>query len=106
MSNLSNLEKRSLEKLFDMGSGYVLDFSNRTFEEFVFDSTGKNIYDSKYDSGSGSKANRLRAFWRVEPNYIVGKLLEDLLAYAEESGVKTDKEQIFETCRRTSKRLV
>lgn len=59
MSDLSNVEKRSLERLFDMGSGYVLDFSNRTFEEFVFDSSGKGIYDTKYDSGSGSKANRL-----------------------------------------------
>ena len=63
MSDLSIIEKRSLERLFSMGSGYVLDFSNRTFDEFVFDSTGKSIYDSKYDNGSGSKANRLRAFW-------------------------------------------
>ena len=53
MSDLSNIEKRNLERLFGMGSGYVLDFSNRTFEEFIFDSTGKNIYDSKYDNASG-----------------------------------------------------
>lgn len=106
MSDLSNVEKRSLERLFDMGSGYVLDFSNRTFEEFVFDSSGKGIYDAKYDSGSGSKANRLRAFWRLEPNYVIGKLLEDLLAYLEERGVNPEKQQGLESCRRTSKRLL
>jgi len=44
-----------------MGAGYVLDFSNRTFAEFVADSTGRNIYDPKYDNAGGSKANRLRA---------------------------------------------
>jgi hypothetical protein len=44
-----------------MGSGYVLDFSNRTFEEFVLDSIGKSIYAAEYETGGGSKANRLRA---------------------------------------------
>ncbi len=33
MSDLSNIEKRSLERLFGMGGGYILDFSNRTFLE-------------------------------------------------------------------------
>jgi hypothetical protein len=105
MSDLSNIEKRSLEKLFGMGSGYVLDFSNRTFEEFVFDGTGKSIYDSKYDNGSGSKANRLRAFWSDEPNYIVAKLLGDLLQYVAEQGVKPDQAQLYESCRRAVERL-
>src|SRR5689334_2779544 len=105
MSDLSNLEKRVLEKLFGMASGYVLDFTNRTFDEFVFDNTGKSVFDAKYDCGSGSKANRLRAFWSKEPNYVVGKLLEDLLAYVGECGVKPGDEQLVETCRRTVQRL-
>jgi len=84
MSDLTNTEKRSLERMLGMGSGYVLDFSNRTFDEFIMDSVGKSIYDSKYDYGSGSKANRLRGFWAVESNHIVGRLLEDLITYAAE----------------------
>lgn len=44
MSDLSKIEKWKFEKLFDMGSGYVLNFSNRTFEEFILDATGKGIY--------------------------------------------------------------
>lgn len=55
MSDLSNSEKRKFERLLDMGSGYVLNFSNRTFEEFFIDNIGRSIYDSRYDYGSGSK---------------------------------------------------
>ena len=49
MSNLTKKVQRKLERLLGMGSGYVLDFSNRTFEEFVLDSTGREIYDEKYE---------------------------------------------------------
>ena len=45
MANLTRFEKLNFEKLFGMGSGYVLDFSNRTFEEFIADSVGRNIFD-------------------------------------------------------------
>jgi hypothetical protein len=58
-----------------MGGGYVLNFSNRTFAEFFLDSFGIDIYDEKYCRGSGSKANRMRAFWENESNYLVGKAL-------------------------------
>lgn len=79
MSDLTNTERRKLERVLGIGSGYVLNFSNRTLEEFVLDSVGIEIYDAKYEYGSGSKANRMRRFWEVEPNYIVGKLLGDML---------------------------
>jgi len=105
MSDLSNIEKRRFERLFGMGSGYVLNFSNRTFEEFIIDSTGKSIYDATYDNASGSKANRLRAFWTAEPNYVVAKLLGELLQYAVELEVKPEDEQLLESCRRTVQRL-
>jgi len=88
MSDLTAVEKRKLEKLFGMETGYVLDFSNRTFEEFIRDSTGLNIFDQRYNHGSGSKANRLRAFWQKEDNDVVGKLLNDILDYYEPKGVQ------------------
>jgi hypothetical protein len=40
MADLTNIEKRQFEKLLGMSGGYVLNFSNRTFDEFVTDSTG------------------------------------------------------------------
>ncbi len=86
MSNLTNLEKRKLEQLLGMDTGYVLNFTNRTFAEFIRDSTGRDIYDSRYDYASGSKANRLRAFWQKEANGVVGKLMSDMLDYADQNG--------------------
>lgn len=86
MSDLTFNEKRKLEQCFGMKSGYVLDFSDRTFREFVLDATGRDIFDEKYNYASGSKANRLRAFWQKEDNATVGKLLGELLTYSEDNG--------------------
>jgi hypothetical protein len=71
MSDLSFSEKRKLEELFEMGTGYVCDFTNRTFREFIIDSIDLDIDESKYNYETGSKANRLRAFWKEESNYKV-----------------------------------
>lgn len=81
MSKFNFLQKSKFEKLFGMSSGYVLDFSDRTFQEFIADAVGKDIYDTKYNHSSGSKANRLRGFWLNETNYNIGNLLEKLLEY-------------------------
>jgi len=88
MSDLSSTEKRKLERLFGMSGGYVLDFSNRTFAEFVEEHTERDIYDARYAHGSSdSKANRLRGFWTVESNHLVGKLIDALIGYGEEINV-------------------
>lgn len=100
MSNLTNLEKRKFEQLLGMESGYVLDFSNRSFTEFVRDSTGLDIYDSRYAYESGSKANRLRAFWQKEENSVVGKLMSDILDYSEAKGAQ------YKVCRLVVVRLL
>ncbi len=86
-----------------MGGGYVLDFSNRTFQEFVADSTGKNIYENQYDYASGSKANRLRAFWQKEPNQVVGKLIDDLIICGKDRTNMSST--LIETCREIAQRL-
>ncbi|NDJ25523.1 CHAT domain-containing protein [Nostoc sp. B(2019)] len=112
MSNLSSVEKRKIEKLLEMSSGYVLDFSNRTFQEFIVESTGIDIYDDKYAYASGSKANRLRAFWDQEPNYIVGKLILNLLEYWKVQKLMSNTEiskveqTLFNECFKVSERLI
>jgi hypothetical protein len=100
MSNPTFVEKRKFEQLLGMNSGYVLDFTNRSFAEFVLDGTGRDIYDSRYDYGSGSKANRLRAFWEKEDNALVGKLMKALLDYKEGNG------PLDEVCRLIVARLL
>src|SRR5690554_2004275 len=81
MTKFSFIEINKFEKLFGMKSGYVMDFSDRTFKEFVGDAVGIDIYDEKYNYETGSKANRLRGFWSEESNYNIAILLEELLEY-------------------------
>jgi hypothetical protein len=106
MAELNYKERQQLEELFGMGGGYVLDFSDRTFGDFVQDSTGKDLYDEAgtYRGGGTSKANRLRTFWRLEPDHLVGKLLHALLDHCRDS-TGTKNSALYEDCQRTAQRL-
>jgi hypothetical protein len=81
MANLKYGEKDDFEALLGMRTGYVLDFTNRQFREFVLDSVHRDIDDSMV-GGAGSKAVRLRRFWNSQPDHIVGRLLNDLIERA------------------------
>ncbi len=81
MSSLKMVERDCFEDLFGMGSGYVMDFSNRTFSEFFRESARVDIYSDKYAAKGDSKARRLRAFIELEADLLVGKTLSDLLEY-------------------------
>ncbi|MDP3041498.1 MAG: TIGR02391 family protein [Candidatus Omnitrophota bacterium] len=81
MANLTTNEKQVLEKLFQMGSGYVLSFTDRTMKEFFRDDVGVDIYSEKYKYASGSKANCLRGFWWKADDKIVGKSILKLVEY-------------------------
>jgi phosphatidylserine/phosphatidylglycerophosphate/cardiolipin synthase-like enzyme len=74
MSDLSSLEKCKLEKILEMGSGYVLHFTDRIFQEFILENAAINIDEDKYKYSGTSKANRLREFWKQELNSTVGKV--------------------------------
>ncbi len=78
MSSLSHTEKRYLEKLLGMESGYVLDYRDATFEEF-FKRHGIIIHGSKYQTYGLSKAKKMRSFWEQEPDHLVGKVLSEML---------------------------
>ena len=103
MADLTNTDKRQFERLLGMSTGYVLDFSNTTFAEFVMDATGRDPYDPRYDHGS-SKANRLRGFWAVEPNRLVGRLMADMLDYSRTTVTANDP-ALRAQCERTVARL-
>ncbi len=82
MADLHFTEKRDVEVALDMGKGYVLDFSNNTFADFIADSVRVNIYGGQYSEGGTSKANHLRTFFAKSSNYLAGCLLHDLIEYA------------------------
>ncbi|MDM8128462.1 toll/interleukin-1 receptor domain-containing protein [Paraclostridium benzoelyticum] len=83
MSKLKISELLYFEQLFDMKSGYVMDFSNETFKNFIEESIGINIEDDKYSTDGTSKAKRLRKLIKVESSDKVSKLLNELLEYWE-----------------------
>ena len=59
------VDMRLIDDLFEMGGGYVLDFTDRTFAEFFHDDLGINIDDPKYQTEGTSKAKRLRYFLKT-----------------------------------------
>tara|TARA_R110002072_G_scaffold158989_4_gene310081 strand:+ start:21718 stop:22566 length:849 start_codon:yes stop_codon:yes gene_type:complete len=82
MAQLKTVEKAQLEELLEMGGGYVLDFASREkFAEFFRDNAGVDIYNDKYLLIGDSMAKRLRAFWEIEPDELVGNVLSELIAY-------------------------
>lgn len=107
MSSLSDIEKRYLEKLLGMQSGYVLDYSDVTFGEF-FRRHRIDIHSAKYQTYGTSKAKKLRAFWERESDPIVGKVLAEMLDSYEAScdlAGRTKEAGVLAKCRSIVGRL-
>jgi hypothetical protein len=68
-------DRQSLEAFFGMSSGYVLNFSDSTFGEFVFEKTGIDIHSSCYTNEGTSKAKKLRAFLEIRIRLHSGKAI-------------------------------
>ena len=83
MSKIPPLDKVFLEKLFGMESGYVLNFSDRTFSEFFAESLEIDIDNPVYTESGGSKAKRLRRFFQISDPAIVARALLALWEYRE-----------------------
>lgn len=88
---LKHSEWRSVVAYFEMGSGTVLDFSNRTFAEFFDDELQIDIYDDAYGLGGNSKAKRLRSFIKLSSPRQAGRVLRALWECK-----KSDVRQAFE----------
>ncbi len=112
MSDLNRREKLKLEKFFEMRGGYVLDFSNRTLSDFVFETINIDMYSENYAEFGDSKANRTRAIWHKESNYQVGKLISEMLDYWRDKKVMSYKEitqpeqNLFDECKKIAQRLL
>ncbi|MFY7937609.1 MAG: abortive infection family protein [Flavobacterium sp.] len=110
MADLSYIERANIERFLGMKSGYVMDFSDRTFQDFFGEVVGLDINDKKYQYSSNSKANRLRQFIKIESNYTIGKLLSAFCDYWL-SKVHTgeidprDDEKLYIECVKISERL-
>jgi len=110
MSSLTVIERGYLEKLFQMSSGYVLNFSDATFGNFMADAVGIDIHDRKYQSQGSSKAKKLRDFWMLEPDHLAGKSITALIEYrkalAPSDEISSKEKTLIETCKGVGHRLL
>ena len=83
MTELNYSETRALDNALEMGSGWVLDFSDRTMREFFHDEFRIEIYQNKYGFNGTSKAKHIRAFVKVEDDYVVARVLRRLWEHRE-----------------------
>lgn len=104
MAKLTFVEKDCFENLFGMESGYVLDFSNRTFQEFIYDILSFDIY-LKYPGLS--KAKILRAIIAEYDDITVGKLLLELMRYMQVKNLINDEcRETFKSCAEIGNKLI
>jgi hypothetical protein len=112
MAKLTQTDKLRLEKLFEMGGGYVLNFSNSSFQQLIFNTIKIDLYNHKYDFFGDSKAKRLRAIWQIESDYNVGLLIKEMLEYWNTNRlingpeISENEKAIFSDCTATSNRLL
>jgi Abortive infection C-terminus len=113
MDSLTYTEKAKLEKLFAMSSGYVIESNDTTFGHFFADEIGVDIHSQKYCSAGTSKAKKLRQFWDIEPDFLVGKALTALIKHVEENlssfpqaDPDPEKQKQIERCKKIATRLL
>jgi hypothetical protein len=104
LSDLTSIERRKLEKFFEMSAGYVLNFSDRTFRDFFYDySIG--IDDEIYKIRGTSKANRMRTFWDKDSNHNVGRIINALIVYGSSEKCLPDDLVLLNDCKKIAHRL-
>lgn len=82
-NKIRSIDMLLLDDLFEMGGGYVLNFSDRTFSQFFASELGIDIDDPVYARNGGSKGKRLRCFLQTIDTPTVVRTLHALWDYRE-----------------------
>jgi len=93
MTNIRPIDMMFLEELLDMGSGYVLNFSDRTFTDFFAGELNIDIDDPIYARNGGSKGKRMRCFLQTADKATVVRALNALWEYRELIRMKHSNEE-------------
>lgn len=96
MADLDYSTVKSIEDLFEMETGYVIDFSNSSFQRFIKGNIGIDIYEDENYKEYCSKANKLRQIIESESILIVDKLINELLNYYENFRLKDNKLTVYD----------
>jgi hypothetical protein len=83
MNNVRPIEMMFLDDIFEMGAGYVLNFSDQTFTRFFAEELNVDIDDPVYTRNGTSKGKRLRCFLQTVDKPTVARTLKSLWEYRE-----------------------
>lgn len=104
MAHLSFSDKQLIESVFEMSQGYVINFRNREFEEFMNDVVQYNIY-AKYPGLS--KAKMFREFLKDESETYVGKVIILLINHMNDNNlIPTHKKEKADKLYEIGKKLL
>jgi len=93
MSNIRSIDMMFIDDIFDMGGGYVLNFSDRTFAQFFAEELNIDIDAPAYAQTGSSKAKRLRCFLQTVDKPTVVKTLKALWEYREALRQRSGQEE-------------
>jgi hypothetical protein len=83
MANVRQIDFLLLDDIFDMGQGYVLNFSDKTMSQFFAEELNIDIDDPLYQKNGVSKAKRLRCFLQTVDAPTAVRTLSALWEYRE-----------------------
>lgn len=95
-----------IDKVFEMESGFCLNFSDRTFAAFFHEELGVNIDDPRFSIEGGSKAKRLRYYLRQCDGKTLLTTLNALWDYRQQSGIVHDYADLEPAVVKAYKRLL
>ena len=96
MPNIRSIDMLFLDELFEMGGGYVLNFSDRTMSRFFAEELNVDIDDPGYSEKGGSKGKRLRCYLQKVNIPMVVRTLNALWEYREAIRQRDGKEETVE----------
>jgi hypothetical protein len=93
MLNIRSLDMIFLDDVFEMGGGYVLNFSDRTFSHFFAEELQVDIDADIYRQNGTSKGKRLRCFLQTVDKATAARTLRALWEYREAMRERSGKEE-------------
>ena len=80
-NRLPSAQRKFFDRIFHSGGGFVLDFSNRTMEEWFEEKFDIEIFQERFQIEGASKGNTLRGFVAVAEPRLVARVLRALWHY-------------------------
>ena len=103
---IRSMDMLTIDRVFGMEGGFVLNFSNRTFAEFFREELDVDIDDPRWADQGGSKAKRLRYYLRQADRQTALDTLNALWEYREASSVTADYPELEDSVRTAYFRII